>query len=136
FWTRRLRRLLPALLVLVGVVAGWGAVVAPAVIRDGLRSDISATLFYFANWHFITTSTYFASNGVPSPLEHMWSLAVEEQFYLVWPILLGLTALFIRKPRRRVIAIGLIAGTRIVASATRLATLWTSAGQERAYLGT
>src|SRR5260221_3044162 len=65
FWTRRLRRLLPALLVLVGVVAGWGAVVAPAVIRDGLRGDISATLFYVAHWHFITTSTYFARNGVP-----------------------------------------------------------------------
>jgi peptidoglycan/LPS O-acetylase OafA/YrhL len=136
FWTRRLRRLFPALLALMTVVLIWSAILAPVISRDGLRGDITATLFYVANWHFVSTSTYFASDGVPSPLEHMWSLAVEEQFYLVWPILLGLTALFIRKPRRRVIAIGLIAGTGIVASATRLATLWTSAGQERAYLGT
>jgi peptidoglycan/LPS O-acetylase OafA/YrhL len=136
FWTRRLRRLLPALLVLVGVVVAWGAVVAPAVIRDGLRGDIAATLFYVANWHFITTSTYFASNGVPSPLEHMWSLAVEEQFYLVWPLLLVAIALLVRGPGRRVVAVGVIAAVGLAASAVRLGLLWGSSGQDRAYLGT
>ena len=136
FWTRRMRRLIPALLVVIGVVVAWGAVVAPSVARDGLRGDITATLFYVANWHFISTSTYFASTGAPSPLEHMWSLAVEEQFYLVWPLLLLATALIVRRPRRRVIAVGVIAGAGIVASAIRLDVLWTTAGQDRAYLGT
>jgi peptidoglycan/LPS O-acetylase OafA/YrhL len=136
FWARRLRRLLPALLVLVGVVVAWGALVAPAVIRDGLRGDITATLFYVANWHFITTSTYFASNGVPSPLEHMWSLAVEEQFYLVWPLLLVAIAFLVRDPRRRLAAIGVIAALGLAASAVRLGLVWRSGGQDRAYLGT
>jgi peptidoglycan/LPS O-acetylase OafA/YrhL len=136
FWTRRLRRLLPALLVLIGVLVGWGAVAAPVVSRDGLRNDITATLFYIANWHFISTSTYFASDGVASPLEHMWSLAVEEQFYLVWPLLLALTALLVRQTRRRVLAVGAIAAAGLVASAVRLSMLWASSGQDRAYLGT
>ena len=136
FWTRRARRLLPALLVLVGAVVVWGALVAPAVARDGLRSDIVATLFYIANWHFITLSTYFASDGIPSPLQHMWSLAVEEQFYLVWPLVLVLAAMLVRDPRRRVVAVGAIAAVGLAASAVRLDLLWASSGQDRAYLGT
>jgi peptidoglycan/LPS O-acetylase OafA/YrhL len=136
FWARRLRRLLPALLVLIGVMVGWAALVAPPVSRDGLRGDITATLFYVANWHFISTSTYFASDGVPSPLEHMWSLAVEEQFYLAWPLLLLVVLLVVRRPGRRMAAVGLIAGVGLVASAVRLYLLWGSSGQDRAYLGT
>jgi len=136
FWNRRLRRLLPALLVVIGALVAWGAVVAPVVSRDGLRGDITATLFYVANWHFISTSSYFASDGVPSPLEHMWSLAVEEQFYLVWPLLLVLVAVCVRQPRRRVLAVGVLAAVGLVASAVRLGTLWAGSGQERAYLGT
>ena len=53
FWTRRLRRLIPAVLALIGVVVVWSAVVAPVMSRDGLRGDITATLFYVANWHFM-----------------------------------------------------------------------------------
>ena len=136
FWTRRLRRLLPALLVLMAVVVGWAALVAPPVSRDGLRGDITATLFYVANWHFITTSTYFASDGAPSPLEHMWSLAIEEQFYLVWPLLLLLVACLVREHGRRVAAVGMIAAIGLLASAVRLGLVWASSGQDRAYLGT
>ena len=136
FWARRMRRLIPALLVLIGVVVAWGAVMAPSFSRDGLRSDVTATLFYVANWHFISTSTYFANDGVASPLQHMWSLAVEEQFYLVWPLLLLGTGLIVRQPRRRLIAVGALATAGVVASAVRLGLLWGSAGQDRAYLGT
>ena len=136
FWARRMRRLLPALLVLIGVVLAWGAVVAPSFSRDGLRGDITATLFYVANWHFISTSTYFANDGVASPLQHMWSLAVEEQFYLVWPLLLLVAGLVVRQPRPRLIVVGALAGAGIIASAIRLGFLWGSAGPDRAYLGT
>jgi peptidoglycan/LPS O-acetylase OafA/YrhL len=136
FWARRMRRLIPALLVVIGAVLVWGAVVAPSFSRDGLRGDITATLFYVANWHFISTSTYFASDGVASPLQHMWSLAVEEQFYLVWPLVLLVTGLAVHQPRWRLLAVGVLAGAGIVASAIRLGVLWGSAGQDRAYLGT
>jgi hypothetical protein len=66
----------------------------------------------------------------------MWSLAVEEQFYLVWPLALGLVGLLVREPRRRALAVGVIAGVGVAASAVRLGTLWPGAGQDRAYLGT
>ena len=135
FWTRRARRLVPALVPVVAVVLVWGAVVAPSVSRDRLRGDIGSTLFYFANWHFISVSSYFANDGVVSPLEHMWSLGVEEQFYLVWPLLLALVAIALSRPQQRVIAVGMLAGAGIAISVWRLSGLW-SGDPNRAYLGT
>src|ERR1700704_2831433 len=67
FWARRARRLIPALVPVIVLTVIWGASFAPAVTRDGLRGDITSTLLYFANWHFIATSSYFASDGVASP---------------------------------------------------------------------
>ncbi len=86
FWTRRARRLLPALLlVLVGVALYAKVFATPGEFAD-LRLDSLSTLFYVANWHFIFGgSSYFAQTAQPSPLEHMWSLSIEEQFYIVWP---------------------------------------------------
>jgi peptidoglycan/LPS O-acetylase OafA/YrhL len=91
FWGRRARRLLPAMLVmLVTVVLLW-RVTAPSGQLTGLRGDALSTLGYVANWHFVWTGQgYFAQTAASSPLLHMWSLAVEEQFYLVWPLLLFL----------------------------------------------
>ena len=135
FWTRRARRLVPALLPVLGALLVWGAVFAPSVLRDRLRGDIASTLFYFANWHFISTSTYFASDGTVSPLEHMWSLGVEEQFYLVWPLLLALVAFAFARPGHRRVVVGVLAGAGLVLSAWRLGSLW-AGGSDRAYLGT
>ena len=135
FWTRRARRLVPALIPVVLAVLVWGAVVAPSVSRDRLRGDIGSTLFYFANWHFINASTYFANDGIVSPLEHMWSLGVEEQFYLVWPLLLAVVTIALRSPRGRVIAIGVLAGAGTALSLWRLDSLW-AGDPNRAYLGT
>src|ERR1019366_7636080 len=87
FWARRARRLLPALLLLLVFVVLYAAFVVPAGTYPGLRLDALSTLFYVANWHFILIgSNYFNQTGLPSLLTHTWSLAVEEQFYLVWSL--------------------------------------------------
>ncbi len=86
FWARRARRLLPALLVMLVGVAIIVKVFSGPGVYAGLRLDSLATLFYVANWHFIVGGgNYFASTAQPSILEHMWSLSIEEQFYIVWP---------------------------------------------------
>src|SRR5579871_5080274 len=89
FWSRRARRLLPALFVLVAVVAVYYRATGSDATPLGLQSNAVATLLYFGNWHQIATgSSYFAASGPLSPLQHTWSLAIEEQFYLLWPLLL------------------------------------------------
>ena len=86
FWARRARRLLPALFVVLGAVLVYAAVLAPSLGLDKLRGDVLASLGYVVNWHFILSGqSYFGAFTTPSPLLHLWSLAVEEQFYLIWP---------------------------------------------------
>ncbi len=94
FWLRRARRLLPALFVMLAVVAVWVALLDRAQL-PGLRPAMAAAAGYVSNWWLIAQhSSYFARFGPPSALGHLWSLAVEEQFYLIWPwlLLLGLRA--------------------------------------------
>ena len=103
FWLRRARRLLPALFVMLAVVAVWASVAEPAQIPQ-LRGDEVASTLYVSNWWFIAQhASYFAQFGPPPPLSHLWSLAVEEQFYLLWPwlLLLGLLLLGGRSRGRR-----------------------------------
>src|SRR6201991_1942026 len=86
FWIRRARRLLPAVGVLIAVAMIVSAIADPNKI-DQTRGDALASLFYFANWHFIFAHTsYFEQFGRPSLFTHLWSLSVEEQFYLFWPL--------------------------------------------------
>jgi peptidoglycan/LPS O-acetylase OafA/YrhL len=87
FWERRARRLLPALgLMLVGVAAYARFAAKPEELHT-IRWDGVATLLYVANWRDVfARSDYWALFTAPSPLEHTWSLAIEEQFYLVWPL--------------------------------------------------
>jgi peptidoglycan/LPS O-acetylase OafA/YrhL len=90
FWRRRARRLLPALFVLLAVVAAWVALLQRGQL-PALRGAMAAAVTYMSNWWLIAeNSSYFARFGPASPLGHLWSLAVEEQFYLVWPWLLWL----------------------------------------------
>jgi peptidoglycan/LPS O-acetylase OafA/YrhL len=88
FWLRRARRLLPALLLLLVLVVTYALVfAAPEELRT-IRGDALASLGYVANWRFIfTDGSYFAQFQAPSPLRHVWSLAIEEQFYLLWPLI-------------------------------------------------
>ncbi|HVA04371.1 MAG TPA: acyltransferase family protein [Acidimicrobiales bacterium] len=100
FWSRRARRLLPALFLMLTAV-GAGAALWPQIFDSpSLRGDTLATVFYLANWHFIADHTnYFLAAGKASPLLHTWSLAIEEQFYLVWPIVV-LAVCKLRRPWR------------------------------------
>ena len=95
FWARRARRLLPALFCLVAAIGVYYALGGTAKAVPGLQGDGIATLLYFGNWHQIATgSSYFAATGPASPLTHTWSLAIEEQFYILWPlVVLGVVTL-------------------------------------------
>lgn len=90
FWLRRARRLLPALFVMLAVVTAWVTLLDRSQL-PAIRGAVVASAGYVSNWWLIAQhSSYFAQFGPPSPLGHLWSLAVEEQFYLIWPWLLWL----------------------------------------------
>jgi len=87
FWGRRLRRLLPALYVTLVLVIGYCAL----FLRDPLgklRGDVVGAVFYVSNWYQIWSGQGYAALADFVPLRHLWSLAVEEQFYLVWPLVM------------------------------------------------
>jgi peptidoglycan/LPS O-acetylase OafA/YrhL len=98
FYARRVRRLLPAAILVVAVVIVGTLGLLDRVDQAAVGDDAMFSALYSANWHFaLASGDYFAPGDVPSPLTHFWSLAVEEQFYLVWPaLLLGLWALATR----------------------------------------
>jgi peptidoglycan/LPS O-acetylase OafA/YrhL len=88
FWANRARRLLPALFVLLLGIAAYAHFFASTVDVASVRQDGLSTLLYFSNWHFIFSNQgYFAQAAAPSPLLHTWSLAIEEQYYLIWPLI-------------------------------------------------
>jgi len=138
FWLRRARRLLPALLVvLVSVTLLVRFVSTPGLYVDFRMSALSA-LFYFSNWWQIAASgNYFVSTGAVSPLTHTWSLAVEEQFYLVWPLVVIMVMKLSRTFGRglRVLLVASVVGA--VASALEMALLYSpTANITRLYFGT
>ncbi len=88
FWVRRARRLVPALIPMLLAVCAWVWWASPLESYPDRRSDVFWTVGYLANWHLVQgQDNYFAAYATASPLRHTWSLAIEEQFYLVWPLL-------------------------------------------------
>ncbi len=135
FWARRARRLLPALAGLLVGVALYAFFVAQPSELDQIRGDALATMGYVANWHAIATGQdYWALFRAPSPLEHAWSLAIEEQFYLVWPLVfVALLAWWKERTARAVLVVALLFAA--VSTALMVAT-YDPADPSRAYFGT
>jgi peptidoglycan/LPS O-acetylase OafA/YrhL len=135
FWLRRFRRLVPPLVVVVAatVVATrlWGVPEQWASVR----ADAVAALAYVANWRFVLADqSYFDTLLGPSPLLHTWSLAVEEQWYLLWPLaMVGLVALARRRSDGVALVVVLAAA---LASAVWMAVLYDPVDASRVYFGT
>ncbi|OOC63035.1 acyltransferase family protein [Paenibacillus ihbetae] len=88
FWVRRFRRLLPAIMLMLILIVAWVTLFDRERLPN-LRGDVLGAITYISNWQFIfQQQSYFESFGLPSPLGHFWSLAVEEQFYLLWPLIM------------------------------------------------
>ena len=150
FWARRARRLLPALFLVLGAVAVYALLFLPdQVDAQRLAVDGLSALAYVANWHFIASGQAYIQQfftQVPSPLRHTWSLAIEEQFYLVWPVVVVLVAKLVARPRRldarqyrnrlRAVLVG-VCVVLGVASFFRMLTLFQPGGDiNRVYYGT
>jgi peptidoglycan/LPS O-acetylase OafA/YrhL len=133
FYERRARRLLPGLflvLLLVAVYAQWFA--EPDTLST-LRGDAFSTLGYVANWRFVFSGqSYFVHFGPPSPLLHTWSLAVEEQFYLIWP---GVALLVLRWRGKRALAVVAAAGV-VLSAALTVVLFHNGVSVTRLYYGT
>lgn len=102
FLARRARRLLPAAVLVLVITAVLSWFLVPGLRRHAVGTDIAWAAVYLVNWHLAEQSVnYLTSDTAPSPVQHYWSLAVEEQFYVVWPALLIAAALLARRSGRR-----------------------------------
>ncbi len=134
FWGRRARRLLPAVLTLLVVVALWVAAFGTPAELDGVRRDGPWALFYLANWHFIADAGgYWQSFTQASMFDHLWSLAIEEQFYLVWPLVILVIWRCARRPHATLF-FTCLAG--IVVSFVLMLVLYRGGDPTRVYMGT
>lgn len=135
FYVRRARRLLPGLVLAVIGITVICSKVLDQTARSTMRSDGIATIFYYANWHFISEGeSYFQQYGDPSPYRHMWTLAIEEQFYFILPALMIALIALTSGNRRRITQI-LVA--LAAASACLMGLLYRSGSDpSRVYYGT
>ena len=138
FWARRARRLLPALFVVLLAVAFLIATLTTTGDRPTFRGEALATLGYAANWQAMLDETgYWDMFLQPSPLDHMWSLAIEEQFYVAWPLVVA--GLFALAGRRRWSGTRVVAGASLAGAAVSfavLAVVYSPLDTNRAYYGT
>ena len=134
FWLARARRLLPALFVVLAAVLLAARFIGLPARRDAVGDDVLSTIFYVANWRmYASDEAYFATLATPSPLRHAWSLSVEEQFYILYPLLLLLLLRLVGKRTR----VAMVLGGLALVSAALMALLYTPGLEpSRVYYGT
>jgi peptidoglycan/LPS O-acetylase OafA/YrhL len=135
FWTRRFRRLMPASLLGLAVVLALAHLTTDPTALGRLRGDVFSALAYASNWRFMQTAeSYFGIFEDPSPVQHFWSLSIEEQFYLLYPLIV--LALWRRRAdvgRGLAVPIGALT---IAGAAAGVALTTSGASQARVYYGT
>ncbi|MEY2959915.1 MAG: hypothetical protein RLZZ01_2483 [Actinomycetota bacterium] len=138
FWTRRARRLMPALVAVLAAVLTVERWLVDGVSDPALRREGLATLGYLYNWFAIADDVdYWSAFTAPSPLRHMWSLAIEEQFYVVWPLAVVAVGVMCRRRGRSIEpSVGLIALVGIAVSVAIAQAVWSPADTLRVYYGT
>ncbi len=136
FYIRRARRLLPALLATLVVTAVLAMVFAQDAAQR-VREDAVAAFFYVTNWWYVFRGTsYFDETGRPPMLQHLWSLAVEEQFYFIWPVLLfGLWKLWKVRGVRWGAVIGAIVSTALMTAVAIAQDIPQATDTSRVYFG-
>jgi len=133
FWGRRARRLLPALFLVLVAVLLYAAFLRGEAAAS-VRADTLATLFYVSNWWFIVSgNSYFDQFQDPSPLTHTWSLAIEEQWYLLLPLVL---VLLLPRVRSRAAWAAVFASLALISAATMFVLHTPGADPSRVYYGT
>ncbi|MDQ1630971.1 MAG: hypothetical protein QOJ32_144 [Frankiaceae bacterium] len=131
FWVRRWRRLLPALLLTLVAVAVLAQLFSDPAQVAGIRDEAVATLAYVSNWQAILAGHSYFDVVAPSPLRHTWSLGVEEQFYVVWP----LVAVLVLRRSERLLFVVAVAGAAVSAG-LQVGLAETGVGLDRLYYGT
>jgi len=132
FWLRRARRLLPALAVMLVLVTAAATIIEPGAV-PALRPALLAAITYTSNWYqMLHHVSYFDAFGPPPPLEHLWSLAIEEQFYLIWPLILWFVIIRLNGWRAWIMATLLGAA----GSALAMALLYRPGNPSMVYYGT
>ena len=130
FWKRRARRLLPALAIVVAITGGAAWVLGGDVLT-GFGLQVLGAATFSANWLSIAGDATYFDHTAPELLRHLWSLGIEEQFYLVWPIVM-IALCRVSKRRWRMLSVGVIAAASVIA----MALLFEPSEITRVYFGT
>ena len=142
FWIRRARRLFPALLLLIIAVGIYSLLFASPLAVRSIRDDGLASLFYVANWRFVYSGQSYIEQFVgvgPSPFRHTWSLAIEEQYYLIWPLIVALVGVAWSRYRTgsvRPVVVLTCVGLALVSTAVMAALFSPGSDPSRVYYGT
>lgn len=138
FYGRRAKRLLPMATTVLIFIAVVSLILFPTVMQIDTGKDVIAATLYYVNWHFIAADIdYFAfTEGMVSPIQHYWSLSVEEQFYVLWPAILLICAKLATRVARRPIGLMLTLTVVVAAASLAYSIIYSPIDPEAAYFST